>query len=71
MLFNKPVAGLDFLSGVPRGSLTPDRVIDLLRCAGEMAEIVGLAITEYISWDAIQTRELLRKLPLLEDDHTN
>lgn len=71
MLFNKPDAGLDFLSGVPRGSLTPDRVIDLLRCAGEMAEIVGLAITEYISWDAIQTRELLRKLPLLEDDHTN
>jgi arginase len=28
-------------------------------------EIVGMAITEYISWDAIETRKLLSQLPLV------
>ncbi|CCV15980.1 hypothetical protein MESS4_830200 [Mesorhizobium sp. STM 4661] len=27
--------------------------------------MVGLAITEYISWDAIETRRLLSQLPLV------
>jgi arginase len=66
MLFNKPGAGPDFLAGVPRGGLTLERVINLLRAAGATAEIVGLALTEYISWDAVQTRDLLRHLPLLD-----
>ncbi|TIS13237.1 MAG: arginase family protein, partial [Mesorhizobium sp.] len=52
MLFNKPGAGDGFL----------------LRLLGHVAgacDIVGLAITEYISWDAIQTRKLLAQLPLI------
>jgi arginase len=65
LLFNKPDAGADFLKGVPRGRLAPEHVVRLLRDAGEACEIVGLAITEYISWDAVQTRALLAPLPLV------
>lgn len=67
MLFNKPEAGTDFLAGVPRGNLTPAQVVEILQAAGEVAEVVGLAITEYISWEAVQTRRLLRMLPLIGD----
>ena len=65
ILFNKPAAEPGFLEGVPRGRLQPD---DVLRLLGEVAastDIVGLAITEFISWDAIQTRQLLARLPLI------
>ncbi|MEZ2128927.1 MULTISPECIES: arginase family protein [unclassified Sinorhizobium] len=65
ILFNKPDAAEGFLSGVPRGRLDPDHVVRLLRDVSNACEIVGLAITEYISWDAIQTRKLLGQLPLV------
>lgn len=66
ILFNKPDAEADFLDGVPRGRLKPDHVVRLLQDVAQRAEIVGLAITEYISWDAIQTRALLARLPLVD-----
>ncbi|MFT4183368.1 MAG: arginase family protein [Rhizobium sp.] len=65
ILFNKPNAEMGFLSGVPRGRLEPDTVIRLLNDVATRADIVGLAITEYISWDVIQTRQLLARLPLI------
>ena len=67
ILFNKPGADSGFLQGVPRGRLEPAHVVRLLRDVAAKAEIVGLAITEYISWDAIQTRALLAELPLVGD----
>ena len=30
-------------------------------------DVVGLAIAEYMPWEAITTRNMLRKLPLLDD----
>ncbi|PBB32960.1 arginase family protein [Mesorhizobium sp. M1A.F.Ca.IN.020.06.1.1] len=65
MLFNKPGAGDGFLAGVPRGRLEPKHVLRLLGHVAGACDIVGLAITEYISWDAIQTRKLLAQLPLI------
>lgn len=66
LLFNNPDAREDFLDGVPRGRLTPTQVIDLLNDASQVADIVGLAITEFISWDALQARALLTNLPLVK-----
>jgi arginase len=64
-LVNKPDAPTDFLAGVPRGRLAPDHVVRLLHDVVAACDIVGLAITEYMPWEAIATRNLLRKLPLL------
>ena len=50
---------------VPRGRLAPDHVVRLLHDVAAACDIVGLAITEYMPWEAIATRNLLRKLPLL------
>ena len=53
------------LSGVPRGRLEPDHVVQLLQDVAGACDIVGLALTEYMSWDAIQTWRLLSRLPLI------
>jgi hypothetical protein len=37
----------------------------LLHDVAAACDIVGLAIAEYMPWEAIATRNLLRKLPLL------
>jgi arginase family enzyme len=65
VLFNDPDAPADFLVGVPRGRLAPDHVVRLLRDVAAACDVVGLAIAEYLPWEAIATRNLLRLLPLL------
>ena len=65
VLFNNPDARADFLAGVPRGRLAPDHVVRLLQDIATACDVVGLAITEYLPWEAIATRNLLRQLPLL------
>ena len=67
ILFNDPQAGMDFLKDVPRGQLKPDQIVALLEDVGEASDIVGLAIAEFISWDALQMRSLLEKLPLIRE----
>jgi len=64
-LFNKPDAPADFLAGVPRGRMAPEHVVRLLHDVAAACGIVGLAIAEYMPWEALATRNLLRKLPLL------
>ena len=66
-LVNKPDAPADFLADVPRGRLAPDQVVRLLHDVAATCDIVGLAIAEYMPWEAITTRNLLRQLPLLAD----
>jgi arginase len=65
ILFNEPDAPADFLAGVPRGRMAPDHVVRLLQDVAAACDVVGLAIAEYMPWEAITTRTLLRKLPLL------
>ena len=65
IVFNHPGFLEDALAGVPRGRLTPAQVVRLLRDVAAACDVVGLAITEYLPWEAMATRDLLRKLPLL------
>jgi arginase len=67
ILFNNPHALPDALAGVPRGRMAPGDVVRLLHDVATACDIVGLAIAEYMPWEAIATRNLLRKLPLLAD----
>jgi arginase len=67
LTFNKPGLPPDAFAGVPRGRMLPDQVVRLLQDVDRACEIVGLAITEHLPWEAIATRNLLRKLPLLAD----
>lgn len=67
VLFNKPEAPPDAWADVPRGRLTPEQVVRLLQDVAAACDIVGLAITEYLPWEAIATRKLLQKLPLLAE----
>ena len=65
ILFNDPDAPAGAWAGVPRGRLAPNQVVRLLHDVAAACNIVGLAIAEYMPWEAIATRKLLRQLPLL------
>ena len=67
ILFNNPYAPANAFADVPRGRMTPDQVVRLLQDVDATCDIVGLTIAEYMPWEAIVTRNLLRKLPLLAD----
>jgi len=67
ILFNDPDAPADAWANVPRGRLTPKQVVRLLHDVATACDLVGLAIAEYMPWEAIATRNLLRQLPLLAD----
>jgi arginase len=47
--------------------MAPDQVARFLGDVAAVCDVVGLAIAEYMPWEAITTRDLLRKLPLLAD----
>ncbi len=65
VIFNDPGSPADALADVPRGRLAPHHVVRLLHDVAAACDLVGLAIAEYLPWEAIATRNLLRKLPLL------
>jgi arginase len=65
VLFNNPDAPADAWADVPRGRMVPDQVVRLLQDVAVACDIVGLAIAEYMPWEAIATHNMLRKLPLL------
>ena len=65
VLFNDPDAPADALANVPRGRMAPTQVVRLLQDVAAACDVVGLAIAEYMPWEAITTRNMLRRLPLL------
>jgi arginase len=65
--FNKPGLSPDAFSGVPRGGMSPDQVVRLLGDVALGCDVVGLAITEHLPWDALTLRNMLRRLPLMND----
>jgi arginase len=65
ILFNDPDAPANAWADVPRGRMAPDQAVRLLQDVAAACDVVGLAIAEYVPWEAIATRSLLRKLPLL------
>jgi arginase len=65
VLFNMPDAPKNTWADVPRGRMSPAHVVRLLQDVAAACDVVGLAIAEYLPWEAITMRKLLRKLPLL------
>ena len=65
VLFNKPDAPPNAWADVPRGRMSPGQVVRLLQDVAAGCDVVGLAVAEYMPWQAIAMREMLRKLPLL------
>ncbi|MCT3439614.1 arginase family protein, partial [Limosilactobacillus fermentum] len=54
----------DFPAAV--GQLTLPEVANLLTQLDQSAELVGLAVAEYMAWDALNLRQSLSGLSLLE-----
>lgn len=65
LLFNDPTAAAGTWDGVAQGRMRLEDIAHILQQANEVAEVVGLAIAEYLPWDAIQLAKTLRTLPLL------
>jgi arginase len=47
--------------------MAPNQVVRVLQDVAASCDMVGLAITEYMPWEVIATRNQLRQLPLLAD----
>ena len=65
VVFNNPDAMARPPADVPCGRMASDQVVRLLQDVAAACDVVGLAIAEYMPWEAITTRNMLRKLPLL------
>ena len=65
LYFTRPDAAPDAFAGIPQGRMTIPQIVRLLNDVAEQVEVVGLGITEHLSWDAIAIRDMLRALPLI------
>lgn len=66
LLFHDPSAAPGTYDDVPKGRMTFEDVAAILQAVGAEADIVGLAITEFMPWSMIRLSSSLRSLPLLE-----
>lgn len=65
LLSQDPAAGANAFEGVAKGRMRFEEVEKILTAVDAEADVVGLAITEYMPWSAIQLSKSLRTLPLL------
>jgi arginase len=65
LLFHDPYAAPGTYDEVPKGRMRFEEVAALLNAVAAEADIVGLAITEFMPWSAIKLSQSLRSLPLL------
>lgn len=65
LLFNKPGAPEHTFDGIAQGTMKLEAVVRLLKDAAAAAEMVGLAITEHLPWDALRLRNALAELPIM------
>ena len=65
LLFRNPSAAPDAFEGVARGRMRFAQVSGILNALAAEADIVGLAITEYLPWSVIEFAKALNTLPLL------
>jgi arginase len=65
LLFHQPNAAPGAWDEVPKGRMKFEEVARILRAVDGEADIVGLAIAEYLPWDAICLSQCLSTLPLL------
>lgn len=65
VLFAQPDAPADAFEGIAQGELTITQVVRLLNDVAQVADIVGLGITEHLPWSALALRDMLARLPLI------
>jgi arginase len=66
LLFHDPYAAPGTYDEVPKGRMRFEQVAAILDAVAAEADVVGLAITEYMPWSAIELSHSLRSLPLLD-----
>lgn len=67
LLFAKPQDDPKKWEGVGKGKLQLDEVVDIMRRASAVTSVVGVGIAEHIPWDSMYLKEVLEKLPLLNE----
>lgn len=67
LYFSRPHAAHDAFHGIPQGRMLIKEVVRLLSDVARQADVVGLGITEFLPWDMVIVRDMLRELPLLRD----
>jgi arginase len=65
LLFRNPSAPRDAFEGVARGRMHLAQVSEILNAVAAEADIVGLALAEYLPWSVIEFARALNTLPLL------
>lgn len=65
LLFANPDAPAGAFDGVAQGKLTIPQVVQVLADVAQVADVVGLGITEHLPWDALALRDMLTRLPLI------
>jgi arginase len=65
LLFHDPWARPEAWDDVPKGRMKFEDVASVLGAVGAEADIVGLAITEFMPWEMIALSRSLRLLPLM------
>jgi arginase len=71
LLFCGPEAAAGTFQGVPVGKMTISQVTRLLQDVGQVASVVGLAITEHMPWDSLALAQMLASLPLVGSPKAN
>ena len=51
--------------GIVQGRMRLEQVVRLLRDAGGAADMVGLAVTEFLPWDMLRLKDSLAGLPIM------
>ncbi len=65
LLFANPDPGIAKIEGSPSGKMTMAQVIRLLKDVANVADVVGLGITEHLPWDSMALKSMLSELPLI------
>lgn len=65
LLMAEPGASADKYAGIAEGRLTMADVIKTINDVDKITEIVGIGVAEYLPWDALNLKNMLSRLPLL------
>ncbi|WP_322048244.1 arginase family protein [Paraburkholderia sp. J67] len=71
LLFANPEAPPNAFDGIAQGSMTIEQVTRLIGDVAQVADVVGIGITEHLPWDALAMKAMLARMPLLGTPITN
>lgn len=66
LLFNKPGVPKTTFDGIVQGTMKLEQVVRLLKDVAAANDLVGLAITEHLPWDALRLKTALADLPIMK-----